>query len=153
MALASDYVIGVAPGLSAGGAGVSADLIANRALILSWVVGAVAVALTFFLHVRAGSPDRIRLGVRRGGSSGSHRHGRGWRAAPVVYDVSATVGRALMTKQKPHTDKVQSLNGSGDEVTDGADGETPVDGVKTKLFAVVVPLASPRWWPSCCSAS
>jgi hypothetical protein len=151
MALASDYVIGVAPGLSASGAGVPADLIANRALILSWVVGAVAITVTFLLHVRARGSDRVRLGIRAAarkeatvasGASGSDGSAR------LVDDVPSTVGRALLTKQTPHTETV-SPKGSGtgeevdlgDVVAAGLDGASPADGVRAKLFAVVVPLA------------
>lgn len=47
MALSSDYVIGVAPGISAKAAGVAADLIADRALILSLITGAVALVLVY----------------------------------------------------------------------------------------------------------
>lgn len=57
MALASDYVIGVAPALSASGANVSADLIADRALILSWVVGIVALAMSYLMTVRRHRPS------------------------------------------------------------------------------------------------
>jgi hypothetical protein len=49
MALSSDYVIGVAPGISAKAAGtaVSAAVVADRALILSLIVGGVALALAY----------------------------------------------------------------------------------------------------------
>jgi hypothetical protein len=52
MALASDYVIGVAPQLSASGAGVPAGTIADRALVLSLVVGVVAISLSYVMTVR-----------------------------------------------------------------------------------------------------
>jgi hypothetical protein len=50
MALSSDYVIGVAPGISAkaAGASVSAALVADRALALSLITGAVALTLAYF---------------------------------------------------------------------------------------------------------
>jgi hypothetical protein len=50
MALSSDYVIGVAPGISAkaAGVGVSAAVVADRALVLSLIVGAVALTLAYF---------------------------------------------------------------------------------------------------------
>jgi hypothetical protein len=49
MALSSDYVIGVAPGISAkaAGAAVSAALVADRALILSLITGGVALVLAY----------------------------------------------------------------------------------------------------------
>ena len=39
MALSSDYIIRVAPGLSAKAAGADADIVADRALVLSLIVG------------------------------------------------------------------------------------------------------------------
>lgn len=49
MALSSDYVIGVAPGISAKAAGVavSAAVVADRALVLSLITGAVALTLAY----------------------------------------------------------------------------------------------------------
>lgn len=50
MALSSDYVIGVAPGISAkaAGAAVSAAVVADRALILSLITGGIALTLAYF---------------------------------------------------------------------------------------------------------
>ncbi|CAG9168529.1 hypothetical protein CURE108131_08835 [Cupriavidus respiraculi] len=49
MALSSDYVIGVAPGISAkaAGAAVSAAVVADRALTLSLITGAIALCLAY----------------------------------------------------------------------------------------------------------
>ncbi|AWB93162.1 hypothetical protein [Aeromicrobium chenweiae] len=52
MALSSDYVIQVAPGLSAAGAGVDTGTVADRALVLSLVTGLVAIAIVF-LRIRS----------------------------------------------------------------------------------------------------
>jgi hypothetical protein len=50
MALSSDYVIGVAPGISAkaAGAAVSAAAVADRALALSLITGGVALVIAYF---------------------------------------------------------------------------------------------------------
>ncbi|WP_314175373.1 hypothetical protein [Streptomyces winkii] len=48
MALSSDYVIQVAPGLSAKAAGTSTGAVADRAMVLSLIIGAVAVALVYW---------------------------------------------------------------------------------------------------------
>ncbi len=50
MALSSDYVIGVAPGISAkaAGVGISAAAVADRALALSLITGAIALTLAYF---------------------------------------------------------------------------------------------------------
>lgn len=52
MALGSDYIMGVAPGITASGGGLDAGIIGERALILSWIVGAVAVIVAYFLTSR-----------------------------------------------------------------------------------------------------
>jgi hypothetical protein len=50
MALSSDYVIGVAPGISAkaAGAAVNVAMVADRALVLSLITGSIALALAYF---------------------------------------------------------------------------------------------------------
>jgi hypothetical protein len=52
MALSSDFVIRVAPGLSATAAGVNADSVANRAMVLSLIVGLTALGIGYFLEMR-----------------------------------------------------------------------------------------------------
>ncbi|MGY1636524.1 hypothetical protein ACI78V_07710 [Geodermatophilus sp. SYSU D00742] len=98
MALASDYVIGVAPSLSAGGAGVPAGDIADKALVLSLVVGVVALTMTWFLHVRRGS----RSGVLPGdGAAGSPTATTPRTRTVSLAEIPATVGAALTTKGEP----------------------------------------------------
>lgn len=52
MALSSDYIIRVAPGLSAKAAGVSPDLVADRGLVLSLIVGGIALILAYVNELR-----------------------------------------------------------------------------------------------------
>ncbi len=52
MALSSDFVIRVAPGLSATAAGADADVVANRALVMSLIVGGVALLIGYALELR-----------------------------------------------------------------------------------------------------
>jgi hypothetical protein len=52
MALSSDYVIRVAPGLSAKAAGVDPNMVADRAMVLSLVVGGVALVVGYLMEVR-----------------------------------------------------------------------------------------------------
>ena len=64
MALSSDYVIGVAPGISAKAAGlaVSAAVVADRALVLSWITGVIALLLAYFsIRKGFGRPDYALL--------------------------------------------------------------------------------------------
>lgn len=50
MALSSDYVIGVAPGISAKASGALASVVADRALVLSLITGLIAFTLIYLLH-------------------------------------------------------------------------------------------------------
>jgi len=62
MALSSDYVIGVAPGISARAANTAAALVADRALLLSLITGLVALTLVFVFHrksFKAANPDLL----------------------------------------------------------------------------------------------
>ncbi|HET6167544.1 MAG TPA: hypothetical protein VFE07_12010 [Marmoricola sp.] len=52
MALSSDFVIRVAPGLSATAAGVDPDSVANRAMVLSLIVGVTALVIGYVLEMR-----------------------------------------------------------------------------------------------------
>lgn len=52
MALSSDYIIKVAPGISATAAGVDADGVADKSLVLSLIVGGVALGITYVTQRR-----------------------------------------------------------------------------------------------------
>jgi hypothetical protein len=52
MALSSDYVIGVAPQLSATAANADPTVVGNRAFVLSLIVGGVALAIGYILEIR-----------------------------------------------------------------------------------------------------
>lgn len=72
MALSSDYIMGVAPALSAEGADVPARLIADRATIIALIAGAVALAIAYLRDVRtkmldAAAAEQVELPVSDGG--------------------------------------------------------------------------------------
>jgi len=52
MALSSDYVIRVAPGLSATAAGADPAVVADRAFVMSLIVGGIALAIGYAMEVR-----------------------------------------------------------------------------------------------------
>ncbi|MGE4364639.1 MAG: hypothetical protein AB7E41_20870 [Mycolicibacterium sp.] len=52
MALSSDYIIKVAPGISATAAGVDADSVADKSMVLSLIVGGAALLITYFTQRR-----------------------------------------------------------------------------------------------------
>ena len=164
MALASDYVLGVAPSLSASGANVPADLIANRALILSWIVGAVAILITFVLHVRGGGMRRVRAAAPQAGRREAVMAGGGSGTTSVLDDDSATtvevedrttsardipttVGEALVTKHEPAGGTAPRLSDSGGGIAgllgDDTDAEARALSAspKARMFAALVPLA------------
>lgn len=63
MALSSDYIIKVAPGISAKAAGVDPDAVADKAMVLSLIVGLTALAITYFMQRRTWrtpSPELLR---------------------------------------------------------------------------------------------
>lgn len=62
MALSSDYIIKVAPGISATSAGVDADSVADKALVLSLITGIAALLITYVMQRRTWqkpSPDLL----------------------------------------------------------------------------------------------
>ncbi|MDY6995412.1 MAG: hypothetical protein SW019_02380 [Actinomycetota bacterium] len=61
MALSSDYIIKVAPGISATAAGVDADSVADKALVLSLIVGVVALLITYVMQRRSWSKPSADL--------------------------------------------------------------------------------------------
>jgi hypothetical protein len=78
MALSSDYVIGVAPGISAKAAGtaVSAAVVADRALILSLITGGIALVLAYFSireKIRPASEALLEQWQRQSGNGDARR--------------------------------------------------------------------------------
>lgn len=62
MALSSDYIMQIAPMLSATGAGVATSAVADKALILSLVTGGVAVTLAYLMNRKAiQKPETVKL--------------------------------------------------------------------------------------------
>ncbi|WP_063130885.1 hypothetical protein [Nocardia fusca] len=62
MALSSDYIIKVAPGLSAKSAGVDPDVVADRALVMSLIVGVIALFAAYLTqrrHMRRPAPELL----------------------------------------------------------------------------------------------
>jgi len=62
MALSSDYIIKVAPGISAVAAGADTDSVADKSLVLSLIVGVTALVITYLTQKRtwrAPSPDLL----------------------------------------------------------------------------------------------
>ncbi|QGN49176.1 hypothetical protein ACN26Y_24660 [Micromonospora sp. WMMD558] len=144
MALASDYVIGVAPSLSASGANVSADLIADRALVLSWVVGIVALAMSYVLTVRRRGLSTAAADEPSAQTNVAHRAELAIAGVAGVSGTGGTsgqLGHALATKQPPpEALEEREAVASDARLDDDPAGQRGQDG-RAKLFAVLVPVA------------
>ena len=107
MALSSDYVIRVAPGLSATAANADPAVVADRAFVLSLIVGGIALAIGYAMEVRnMRSPSDEWLDEwedRRGPRfadrrrRGDHRRGRrrAWRRGRRHGRRTGRTGRCL----------------------------------------------------------
>jgi hypothetical protein len=128
MALSSDYVIGVAPGISAKSAGAIASVVADRALILSLIVGVIALLMVYVL-------------LRKSFKLPSEQHLQLWQAKGSGASLSLDdVGTAHKSEIARGTSHDQPLFTGGD--IDRELHQTELKRVKwSKLFAIVTPLA------------
>jgi hypothetical protein len=131
MSLASDYVIGVAPQLSASGANVPAGVIADRALIISWIVGGVAMVMSYLLTVRHTLVARVTDRVASIAHSLEHR-------AEVVGVAVAGPAGVVGTRGSASAGGAEAPDDGSS--ADPDDDDTPAS-PRAKLFAVLVPLA------------
>lgn len=162
MALSSDYVIGVAPGLSAAAAGADPDRVADVAFVLSLVTGTTALAIMSVLlarHMRAPSDANLEeweSGVVAGArpSTGLLRRVRrrltGGSAEPgpdagplVVAEAEERVAVGSTVGGPPSGGGDVPPPSSGDGGT-GQEGPAPLDARTERLsrfFAAAVPIA------------
>lgn len=121
MALSSDFVIRVAPGLSATAAGGNADVVANRALVLSLIVGGVALAIGYLLEFRKmRQPADVLLEEWERGDVES------LAAEEVVVEESPTIGHGAALVHSPQAAQahahVAGGTGDGESALVGATG-------------------------------
>lgn len=153
MALSSDYVIQVAPGLSAKAAGASASAVADRAMVLSLITGVVALSLVYW-RGRPGfgtlsDEHELRWEAESFGATAEVPPGAGSRGigkgAAAAQATKAAVGGRSGTEP--------TAAGAGADVPGAAatqllsppshGGDEPVENVpvrRSQLFAVLVPL-------------
>jgi hypothetical protein len=128
MALSSDYVIGVAPGISAkaAGAAISAAAVADRALALSLITGGVALVLAYF---------SIRKLIRPGGE-----------ALLVRWQSQSSAGELERLEAAGTFDKAEIARGTGAEplaLDAGIRAELPIGKRRaywSTFFAILTPL-------------
>jgi hypothetical protein len=132
MALSSDYIIKVAPGISAKAAGVDADSVADKALALSLIVGATALVITYFTQRRTWrtpSPDLLtewenkadKLGVTDGDTELGGTSPGPVAPAPADRPVDGGAATATLVRAEPVPDPPKTLS--------------------AKVFAALVPTA------------
>jgi hypothetical protein len=165
MALSSDYVIRVAPGLSAKSAGANIDTVADRAMVLSLITGGVALVAAYVMELRRFRKPSDELltqwelaestGVlvqdedqaREQGidvpaettvAMGGSRAGVAQRGATATLD-PPDVGTGRSEPTIGHGVALRGTPAAG-ATTDPVDAE-PVDPRWGSLFAVIVPLA------------
>ncbi|TNC23436.1 hypothetical protein [Amycolatopsis alkalitolerans] len=134
MALSSDYVIRVAPGLSAKAAGVDANVVADRAMVLSLVVGGVALLVAYameFRRMRKPSPALLAE----------------WEAGG-----ESEIAQEIVVVKEEERELVSAGGGRGGDISLRGGSSTSVTGVVvdpaqpakpgvSTLFAIFVPLA------------
>ncbi len=142
MALSSDYVIQVAPGLSAVSAGVDTSVVADRALVLSVVTGLVAVVIAFIrIRPQIVAPDPVHLAAWERTSE----DGAVITEKRVAHAGGGNEPRAVATSAGASGEDSRSVPASGRPGAPALDfeAEDVAEGVpvrRSKMFALVVPL-------------
>jgi hypothetical protein len=126
MALSSDYVIRVAPGISAkaAGAGVAMNVVADRALVLSLITGVIALVLGYLAvrkTIKLPSPELL---IR-------------WEAGATLNEKSGSFDKAALAEGAAPRQPVVGESAIAAELQ-----KIPADRERwSKLFAVITPLA------------
>lgn len=134
MALSSDFVIRVAPGLSATAASANADSIANRALVLSLITGAVALIAGYLMEFRKMRPGSPALLAEWEGSVDSFDE-------HVDVD-SPTTGHGAALRRDEMAEHAHAREGETVD-PESHDFDTPpgISPTVSKIFAIAVPVA------------
>ena len=147
MALSSDYIIKVAPGLSAKAAGVDTDIVADKALVLSLIVGLTALIITYVMQrrtFRAPSPELLadwenesdKLLIEKlqptGDASPDHDGGTAGTPSP-----STPTPTRIIAKQASETPTATATIPGADQVDES---DQPRKMWSAKVFALLVPL-------------
>lgn len=134
MALSSDYVIRVAPGLSAAAANADPEIIANRGLALSLITGGVALTIGYLLEFRKMRPGDPALLAEWEDAVDSFEK-------DVAVD-SPTVGHGAALRRDEMSEHARAREGELVD-PDSHDFDTPpgISPLVSKGFAIAVPLA------------
>ena len=151
MALSSDYIIKVAPGLSAKAAGVDPDVVADKALVLSLIVGLTALIITYVMQRRTfrtafsrtarGMGERSGPRARRPTPAHRGRHPQITTAAPPVArhrPPRPSPPPPASSPNKPSETPTATATIPGADQVDESD--QPQKMWSAKVFALLVPL-------------
>ena len=136
MALSSDYIIQVAPYLSASSAGVDTQLVADQALFLSIVTGFVALFVAYFLirkQIRSKNDpfiqqelNKLKLEKNHKNKAATH-HLNLWRKIfAILVPLTLAIVVMFMIYSKLESDKIPGL--------EGGDGAAFIGGVAVILL-------------------
>lgn len=138
MALSSDYIMGVAPALSAEGAHVSARMIADRATVIALIAGAVALAVAYFRDVRtkmSGPAEVAATASGRGTTTSSVGPGTTPDPAPGA---AAAATETVPSDGAPHRGATVTMTAASASPTAIAGSGRPSP--KALIVAVAVPV-------------
>ncbi|WP_174613059.1 hypothetical protein [Virgibacillus ihumii] len=136
MALSSDYIVQVAPSLSAKSAGIDVGLITDKALILSIITGAVAIGLAYLMYRKTirtkNSPqNEVELEAMQGAKESANKnHAAHLRTWSKVFAVLVPVSLLAVVIFMMYS-KLQAGRMSGFE---GGDGAAFIGGVAVILL-------------------
>ena len=147
MALSSDYIIKVAPGISAKAAGVDPDTVADKALVLSLIVGLTALIITYVMQRRTWrkpSPDLL-VAWENDGRPPARSRRREWlprRPADCREATNAGAGCAITAAGLDCACPRRTATATATVmVAEPADTPSPMrNTLSAKVFAVLVPV-------------
>lgn len=129
MALSSDYVIGVAPGISAKAAGTVASIVADRAMVLSLITGGIALLWAYAsLRGRFLPASELHL---------DQWHARASQLAPATVSLGGTTHKEEIARG---TSRDEPLLTTGD-IRREIEALDPAMARWSRLFAVLTPVA------------
>lgn len=129
MALSSDYIIQVAPGISAGAAGVDVSIVTDRGLVLSIITGFTALAIAYILIRKdIQRPDEARIKV--------------WEDGESLEDPSVLAEKKEQIRHEGSFPGISDLSKASSEIESrDPQGSTESRAKWSGLFAMIVPIA------------
>ena len=141
MALSSDYIIKVAPGISATSAGADIDAVADKSLVLSLIVGLTALIITYFMQKRTWrqpSDELLTEWENKADNRGITNKDGDQDSGPPPADDAAPLGGPPRIERKSSSPEGTTIALPADTKVEPPDAPKPL---AAQLFAVMVPAA------------